>query len=239
MHANQLKQVPFVSAVPEKELEPWARAATPVEGIPRRGVWTIPDQQQHDLFLLAQGVAVATRATRDGLTRATQVVDPTGCLNVQCLFPRPLGAETVLALAETELIRIPGDLARKALDRGGPLARLLAAYAAARVVEVTDDMLAGDLDLTPRVAAWLLRLSERLGSVMVPVSQEQFAQMVGARREAVAGVLGILREDDVIDTRYRMIKIYQPATLRDLAGNLYPTAMDPSAPRPLTGAACL
>lgn len=240
MLVSQLKQCAFLSAVPDTELETWAAAAVEEEPLVRRGTRPIPADHQHDLFLLTRGVVVTMRTSRSGVARGTGIVGPDGCVNIQCLFPIPMAPESLLALADTGLIRVPGGAVRAALGRGGALGRLLGAYAAARTVEALDDMIrCTTADVRSRAAAWLLRLADRLDSNSLPVSQDQLAAIVGVRRETLALVLGEMREEEYLDTRYRMIKLYDRRHLSEIAGAAYPTAAPASVPQPLTGRDCL
>jgi CRP-like cAMP-binding protein len=239
MVAADLKRIPFLAAVPEAELEPWTGVATRHE-VQRRQTLVHPGESELSLFLMQRGLVILCLESRSGETRMTGIVDPSQCFNIQCLHPGARATESANALTDAEVIAIPGSDVRAAVQRGGILARLLAGYAAGRLAEMTDDFVrATTLDVRARAAFALLRLSDRLNTNNVPLTQEQLSSMVGTRRETLALILGALRNEEIIDTRYRMIKILDRDRLLEAAKNSYPTCVDRVIPVPLTGDSCL
>jgi CRP-like cAMP-binding protein len=239
MLAADLKRIPFLKAVPEAELEPWAAVATSRE-VERRGNLVKPGEEHLDLFMLTRGIVILCLEARNGETRMTGLVDPTQCFNIQCLHPGVHATEAANALTDVEVVIIPGVEARKAVRQGGVLASLLAAYAAGRAAETTDDFIrATVLDVRARASVALLRLSDRLETLNVPVTQEQLSGIVGTRRETLALILSALRNEEIIDTRYRLIKILDRERLLEASKCGYPTCVDRVVPVPLTGESCL
>ncbi len=239
MQAAELKQIPFLSGVPEEELEAWAGVAEryPVE---RRQSLVVPGETNLSLFMLTRGLVMLCLESRTEETRMTGIIDPTQCFNIQCLHPGVRAIEAAHALTEAEVVAVPGEEARAAVRRGGTLAALLAGFAAGRLAEVTDDYVrATTLDVRARAAVALLRLSDRLGANNIPLTQEQLSGLVGTRRETLALILGALRNEEIIDTRYRMIKILDRQRLLEATRDGYPTCVDQVVPVPLTGASCL
>ena len=235
MLAADLKLIPFLSAIPESELEPWASVATRREA-PRRETIVSSGEEDLCLFLVARGMVMLCLESKSGETRMTGLVDPTQCFNIQCLHPGVRATEAAHALTDTEVIAIPGEAARESVGRGGALATLLAGYAAGRLAEVTDDFVrATTLDVRARTAVSLLRLSDRLNTLNIPLTQEQLSGLVGTRRETLALILGALRNEEIIDTRYRMIKILDRDRLLEATRDGYPTCVDRCVPVPLTG----
>src|SRR5687767_11886521 len=223
MLAAELKRIPFLSAVPESELEPWAAVAARHE-VERRQTLVTPGEENLSLFLLERGLVMLCLQSRSGETRMTGIADPTQCFNVQCLHPGVRATEAAHALTDATAISIPGEEAREAVRRGGVLAGVLAGFAAGRLTEMTDDfMRATTLDVRARAAVALLRLSERLQTLNIPVTQEQLSGLVGTRRETLALILSALRNEEMIDTRYRMIKILDRDRLMDATKGGYPT----------------
>ena len=239
MLAAELKQIPFLSAVPEEELEKWAGVATRHE-VPRRQTLVSPGESDLSLFLLERGLVMLCLESRTGETRMTGIVDPTQCFNIQCLHPGVRATESAHALTDAEVIAIPGTEVRQAVRLGGTLAALLAGYAAGRLAEVTDDFVrATTLDVRARTAVSLLRLSDRLQTANIPLTQEQLSGLVGTRRETLALILGALRNEEIIDTRYRMIKVLDRGRLEEATKDGYPTCVNQCVPVPLTGKSCL
>jgi CRP-like cAMP-binding protein len=235
MLAAELKQIPFLAGVPEDELEPWAKVATAQE-VARRETLTLPGDRDSSLCLLRRGLVMLCLQSREGETRMTGIVDPTQCFNIQCLHPGVAATEAAHSLTDVEVVSIPGDAAREALRRGGTLGALLGGFAAGRLAEVTDDFVrATTLDVRARTAVSLLRLSDRLQTPNVPLTQEQLSGMVGTRRETLALILGAMRNEEIIDTRYRMIKILDRDRLIEATRKGYPTCVDNCVPVPLTG----
>jgi CRP-like cAMP-binding protein len=239
MLASDLKQIPFLSAVPEEELQPWARVATRQE-VARRQTLVSPGESNLSLYLLSRGLVMLCLKSREGETRMTGIVDPSQCFNIQCLHPGVGATESANALTESEIVIVPGAEARASVRRGGVLASLLSAYAAGRLAEITDDFVrATTLDVRARTAVALLRLSDRLQTINIPLTQEQLSGLVGTRRETLALILGALRNEEIIDTRYRMIKITDRERLLDATKKGYPTCVDRVVPVPMTALTCL
>ncbi|MFN3651726.1 MAG: Crp/Fnr family transcriptional regulator [Armatimonadota bacterium] len=239
MTAAELKQIPFLSPIPEAELEPWAGVARRQQ-VERRETLVSPGDRDLSLFLLTRGIVVLCIEARTGETRMTGLIDASQCFNIQCLHPGAHAPESAHALTEAEVVEIPGEHARLAVERGGVLARLLAGFAAGRLAEMTDDFVrATTLDVRARAAVALLRLGDRLRSKNIPITQEQLSGIVGTRRETLALILGALRNEEIIDTRYRMIKILDRERLVGATKAGYPTCIDRVIPVPLTAESCL
>lgn len=239
MLVADLKKIPFLSAVPEAELEPWGPVASRF-AVERRQTLVSAGDSDPSLFLLTRGLVILCIESKSGETRMTGIVDASQCFSIQCLHPAVRAAESAHALTDAEVVAIPGQFARDTVRRGGVLASLLAAYAAGRLAEMTDDFVrATTLDVRARAAVALLRLSDRLGTLQVPITQEQLSGIVGTRRETLALILGALRNEEIIDTRYRMIKVLDRARLLEATKEGYPTCVDQVVPVPLTSATCL
>ena len=239
MLAADLRQIPFLSAIPEDQLEPWAKVAT-VQEVTRRQTLVLPGERELSLCLLRRGLVMLCLQSREGETRMTGIVDPTQCFNIQCLHPGVAATEAAHALTDAEVISIPGADARAALQHGGELATLLGGFAGGRLAEVTDDFVrATTLDVRGRTAVSLLRLSDRLQTMNIPLTQEQLSGLVGTRRETLALILGAMRNEEIIDTRYRMIKILDRERLIEASQNGSPTCVDRCVPVPLTAASVL
>lgn len=94
--------------------------------------------------------------------------------------------------------------------------------AEATLLEVTT------LDVSRRVAAYLLRLASQHGipdtdgtALGLPLSQQEIANRVGASLRTVARAIALLRERGIISTtRPRRIVIMLPDVLRSFAGNV-------------------
>jgi CRP-like cAMP-binding protein len=239
MEAADLTQIPFLSAVPEEELESWAAVAR-IENVSRRQTLVMPGDELQSLYLIRQGLVILCLATKADETRLTAIVDPNQCFNIQCLHPQAKATESAHALTDSELVAIPGNVVRASVAKGGALARVLAGFAAGRLCEMTDDYArATTLDVRARTAVSLLRLSDRLNTNNIPLTQEQLSGLVGTRRETLALILGALRNEEIIDTRYRMIKIIDRERLIEASRMGYPTCIDHAVPSPLTGQSCL
>lgn len=239
MLVADLKKIPFLSSIPEAELEPWAAVATPREA-ERRQTIVQAGEAESSLYLVSRGLIILCLESRTGETRMTGLADSSQCFNIQCLHPGVKAAESAHALTDAEVIGIPGEQVRASVRAGGALASLLSAFAAGRIAELADDFVrATVLDVRARAAVALLRLSDRMGTLNVPITQEQLSGIVGTRRETLALILGALRNEEIIDTRYRLIKVLDRGRLLEASKEGYPTCVDNIAPVPLTGASCL
>lgn len=239
MEPSELKQIAFLNPVPESELTAWAEVAAR-ESVERRQTLVSRGDQVRSLYLVSQGLIMLCLESRSAETRMTGIVDPSQCFNIQCLHPEVRALESVHALTDAEVISIPGEVVRASVRQGGVLAGLLAGFAAGRLAELTDDFVrATTLDVRARTSVALLRLSDRMHTPNVPLTQEQLSGLVGTRRETLALILGALRNEEIIDTRYRMIKILDRERLLEASKDGYPTCIDHAVPDPLTGESCV
>lgn len=233
--ADDLKQLEFLRAIPEDELEAWAQVALAVR-TPRRTNLITAGEEARALYLIRGGIVLLCLETRDGETRMSGLAGPGQCFGLEVLHPTARATHFVCALTEVEAIAIAEKEVRAAIERGGLLARLLAGFTAARYAELTDDYVRSTtLDVRARAAVAMLRVSDALGSSILPLTQEQVASLVGTRRETLALVLSRMRADGLIATRYRAIEILDRTGLREAARDGYPTCMDLGLEYPITG----
>src|SRR4051794_28046332 len=108
MLAADLKKIPFLSAVPEADLEPWAAAATRREA-ERRQTLVEAGEPEPALYLVNRGLVILCLESRSGETRMTGLVDSSQCFNIQCLHPRVPASESAHALTDAEVIAVPGE----------------------------------------------------------------------------------------------------------------------------------
>lgn len=239
MTVEELRKIPFLSAVPPDELQPWAATAQPFRVQRRSNLVTAGDDASM-LYLVSAGMVVLCLETREGEMRMSGLVGPGQCVGLECLHPTARATHYVCALTDVEGAAVPAAAAREATVRGGDLSRLLAGYAAGRLAELTDDYVRSTtLDVRARAAVALLRVSDSLGDRSVPLTQEQVASLVGTRRETLALVLGRMRRERLIATRYRAIHIVDREGLEEAAQGGYPTCMELGIAYPLTGASVL
>jgi CRP-like cAMP-binding protein len=126
------------------------------------------------------------------------------------------------ALETAEVVAIPGDAFRSALDEIPSLARVVLATVVGRLRD-SDRKRAefGGADAARRVARRLVELADRYGeetaegiAVQVSLSQDDLAGWTGASREAVSRAIGDLRRAGLIGTARRAVTILDLEGLR-------------------------
>ena len=133
--------------------------------------------------------------------------------------PRSASAE---ALESAEVIAIPGDRFREALDEIPSLARHLLVSVVARLRDADRKRAEfGGADAARRVARRLIELAERYGentaegiAIQVAMTQDDLAGWTGASREAVSRAIGELRRKGMIQTGRRSLVVVDLEALR-------------------------
>lgn len=163
-----------------------------------------------ELFVVRSGRVAVGRRSPDGRESLVALMEAGDLLGEMPLFDQGERSASARALEPSELLRIPYDLVRHALDARPELLWDVVALLAQRL-RSTDSALADAvfLDVTGRTAKRLLELAGDADEFQLPITQEELAGLVGASRERVnKAIAAFLRLGwiDQIDRRYRIVE---------------------------------
>jgi CRP-like cAMP-binding protein len=163
-----------------------------------------------ELFVVRSGrIAVGVRSP-DGRESLVALFEEGDLFGDMPLFDQGERSASARALESSELLGIPYDLVRHALDERPELLWEVVNLLAQRL-RSTDSALADAvfLDVTGRTAKRLLELAGDAEEFVLPITQEELAGLVGASRERVNKALAAfvrLGWVEQVDRRYRIVE---------------------------------
>ena len=178
------------------------------------------------VYFLTSGqlrIVVTTPAGRELLIATKSPGELVG--EVSCLDPAGERTASLIADTDCECLVFSSEAFRKALIRHGALAVALLEDLSGQVRRLLERVAArNSTDTLTRLAVQLVRLCTTIGEHRGPraplelrITQEDLAAWIGASRESVARSLAFLREDNIVSTGRRRIRIHDLAALEDLA----------------------
>ena len=156
-------------------------------------------ERESHLHFITGGIVSRVYETRNGDSAEFALTGKEGVIGVASILggdSTPSRAEVVV---EGYAYRLPARLAKRELDRGGPLANLLLRYTLALLAQ------AGQIaacnrhhSLEQRLCRWILSSVDRMRSGQLELKQELIAAMLGVRREGVSETATRLQRDGLI-----------------------------------------
>jgi CRP-like cAMP-binding protein len=176
------------------------------------------------LFVM-HGSAKAHAATRDGDEVITALLGPGDSYGLSVALGSGEAGTEVSALEPVEALLIPGPNLRSLIPtHPGLTAACLEAIGRQHAAAAEERLKFAGTNVPDRVYLRLLELADRWGQprdgyveVLVPLTQEELAAWSGTSRESVSKVLHGLRDDRVVSTRRRSIRILDIDRLWELS----------------------
>ncbi|MEU2558445.1 Crp/Fnr family transcriptional regulator [Streptomyces longispororuber] len=226
-HAHEWPPGTFLGGLSQDAFRELLTRAAPRSFDPGERLLLQGDRSEHVLILLS-GTAKVTAFAPNGDEVLLRIARPGNAIGaISALDHHPRSA-SVISLERSITVRLTGPTFTDYLARHPEASRAL-------LVEVTKNLRDSDrirlnrssAPLENRMARMLAILAADFGhltedgSVIISVSltQQELASLIGASRESVARALRLLRDNDVIETRYRHIVIRNKDYLYHLAGN--------------------
>lgn len=212
--ARALKQSSLFTQVDPPVREAILDAAL-VDVVPAGEVVFEQGARAESLVLLARGRARVERRAGEGSGFPVGYRGSGDVLGESCLGGKDVRTERVVAMEESEVVRVPLALIRElcAVDAG--LGSAVLALLIARRRE-TEDRIESLLfrNVGGRLAEFLLKAAERWGVpsprgtlISAPITHAEIAQVIGSTRETVTLTLGALRKEGVLDVAGRRLII--------------------------------
>jgi CRP-like cAMP-binding protein len=167
------------------------------------------DDEAEELFVVRSGRVAVGRRSIDGRESLVALMEAGDLFGEMPLFDEGNRSASARALEHSELLGIPYEVVRAALDARPQLLWSVVRLLAERLRN-TDDALADAvfLDVTGRTAKRLLELAGDQDEFQLPITQEELAGLVGASRERVnKSIAAFIRLGwiEQMDRRYRIV----------------------------------
>jgi CRP-like cAMP-binding protein len=175
-----------------------------------------PQQDIAHVYFPITGVASIVALGTDGESVDTTMIGREGMTGLAVFLGT--GQMPVRTIVQVPLtgFRLPSDILRDELRRGGRLVNLLQRYTQVVMVSMAQLILCNRVHrLDQRAARWLLQVDERVDEAPFDVTQEFLAEMIGTQRPSVslavrqfkdAGLIAYSRGRIVIRDRDRLLE---------------------------------
>lgn len=188
----------ILAALPPDELERIQPFLQPVE-LRLRHVLIDPNRPIDHVYFVEEGIVSVLGVMEDGTAVETVTIGNEGMVGI----PVFLGTDRMAAQAFTQVsgraLRLPSEVLRKELARGGVLGRLLGLYTQAMITLIAQNSACNRVHSTEqRCARWLLLTADRAGDAF-DLTQAFLSQMLGVRRATVTEIAGALQARGLID----------------------------------------
>lgn len=169
------------------------------------------------LYFPNSGV-VSLLAADGGSTVDVGMVGREGVIGISALLGVNESAGRAVVLVEGKAMKIAvADLA-DSMANGGGLQRVLLRFLRSLFVQVSKSAVCYRFHPTgPRLARWLLMVSDRTGSIELKISQTSLAELIGVRREAINRAAVSLRENELISYERGGVRIIDRPGLESVA----------------------
>jgi CRP-like cAMP-binding protein len=184
------------------------------------------DQPITHVFFPEGGVSSLTTSMKDGDTVEVLTVGREGMVGIELLLGAPVATvDAFVQVAGGVAQRLPADAFRRELDRKGPLARIVAAYAHTVLAQIVQTAACNRLhDSRGRCARWLLLTQDRVESNEFVLSHEFLAFMLGVQRSTVTVIAGTLQKAGLIRYVHGRVTVVDRAGLEAVACECYAVA---------------
>lgn len=202
----------ILAALPGDELERIQPFLQPVP-MELRQVMIDPNRTITHVYFVEEGVVSMLGVMEDGTAVETATIGREGMVGV----PVFLGTDRMAAQAFVQVsgraLRLPVQVLREELGRGGSLGGLLGCYTQAMITLISQNSACNRVHSTEqRCARWLLLTADRAGRETFDLTHAFLSQMLGVRRATVTEIAGALAQRGLIDYSRGHI------TIRDRAG---------------------
>ena len=216
-----LRRTRLFAAWPEVALDTLSDAGrvqvcSPGETVARRG------EKAQTLRVVAAGWLETSRTWADGRRMVVNLSQAYDLIDVAAIFDTEPALFDVTARGAATLVTVPHWTIRDLVDRNAGLG-LSVIQALSLKARADAERLQAGLVNSPRVrlAKTLIALGaerpDREGAPRLPLTQDDLAAMLGLSRQSVVSALKPLVRDGVLETRYRSVRLLDPARLQAVA----------------------
>jgi CRP-like cAMP-binding protein len=204
--ANPRRNV-LLGSLPEDE---FARIAPALEAVilPRPTELETPDAEIKFVYFPTSGIASIVAVGMDGEMVDTTMIGREGMTGLAVfLGTDQMPVRTIVQVLLTGF-RLPSDVLRDELGRGGLLVNLLQRYTQVVMVSMAQLILCNRSHrLDQRAARWLLQVDERVDEAPFDVTQEFLSEMIGVQRPSLSLAIQQFKADGLITSSRGRISI--------------------------------
>lgn len=169
-----------------------------------------------------RGVVSMIVRLRDGGMADVLTIGNEGLVGLPAYLGLVKSTDTVIQQAPGEMVRLPVESFRAALQRSEALRRLLSSYTAYSLRFAAQTCVCNvHHPVQRRLCRWLLTSADRADSNDLALSQAMLSEMIGVRRQSVSEELSELRANGTIEQRRNGIRILDRGRLEGYACECY------------------
>jgi CRP-like cAMP-binding protein len=179
-------------------------------------------QPMEDVHFPTRGVVSVLVRLSDGNTADVLTVGNEGFIGLPAFLGLHKSTDTVMQQASGEMIRIPVQHFRAAIQRSERVRRLLSNYTAYSLRSASQTCVCNvHHTVQRRLCRWLLTSADRADSNDLALTQAMLSEMIGVRRQSVSEELSELRANGTIEQRRNGVLILDRARLEGYACECY------------------
>ncbi len=204
---GDLRRNLLLGGLPDAEYGRLAPDLEPV-ALPRPTELDRPDEEIEYVYFPMSGMASIVALGENGESVDTTMVGREGMTGLAVFLGT--GQMPVRTMVQVPLTaaRLPAQVLRSELERGGTLVGLLYRYTQVVMVSMAQLILCNRVHrLDQRAARWLLQVDERVEEAPFDVTQEFLAQMIGTQRPSISLAVRQFKDDGLISYSRGRIRI--------------------------------
>lgn len=217
-----LRSVPLFADLEEGELERFSRVAVPRSFPAATRVFHEGDHSDA-CYIVRSGSFRVTREHSDGRAITLATLGPGDIFGELAMFDGEVRSASVEALADGELLALPGSEVRSLLSRHPEITVKLVAALVRRLRAANERISRQSFQTVPsRVAGVLAQLvaeeaplASENGEVTIRMNQADLAQLAGTSRESVSRFLADLERSGVVRPGRGRVTVLAPAKLQN------------------------
>ena len=205
----------LLDALPAQELDRIARHLEPVR-LPRPTLLDGPNEEIRHVYFPTDGLASIVALGESGESVDTTMIGREGMTGLAVFLGTGQMPVRTMVQVPLEAVRLPADVLRAELARGGRLVNLLYRYTQVVMVSMAQLILCNRVHrLDQRAARWLLQVDERVDEARFDVTQEFLANMIGAQRPSISLAISQFKDAGLVSySRGRIVLTHREGLLQ-------------------------
>ena len=188
----------ILGSLPDDELARLAPSLEPVL-LPRPSELDAPDTEIQSVYFPTSGLASIVAIGEEGEAVDTTMIGREGMTGLAVFLGTDQMPVRTIVQVTLAAFRLPANVLRAELERGGQLVNLLQRYTQVAMVSMAQLILCNRSHrLDQRAARWLLQVDERVDEAPFDVTQEFLAQMIGVQRPSLSLAVQQFRDEGLI-----------------------------------------
>ncbi len=217
----------LLAALPSEDVERF-RGALDVISLPLKQFLHRPGDVITHVYFPGGGFCSELTVLESGEMVEVATIGREGMVGIFAAKDGHVAPSVMMVQAESEVCyRLPADVFRSELERGGRFSELVSRYTHAHVAFIMQSTACNAVHtVEQRLARWLLMAHDRIGKDEFPLTQEFVAMMLGVARPTVTIVAGTLQKAGLITYRRGTVTILEREKLEGAACECYRVGTD-------------